>query len=241
MILPISVICCYNNEAVYQNSLVASIHKQNDTIELIGVDNTKHQYSSAAKALNAGAKQAQHDLFVFIHQDVFIEDPDFFSMLLQYHRQFPHHIVGVAGVNEKGEVLTNITQGNSYELAGLSTVKEPIKAETLDEVMIAIPKELFVQNPFDEKTCNHWHLYGVDLCLSLHLRGYDSLIVPLHLHHLSSGKLSTDYALTLYRVVRKYRKQYSRIQTTCSNTKTSFLRSSQYILGLIWDHGIKRH
>lgn len=235
----LSVICCYNSKDVYENALVASIQKQSLDIELIGLDNTHAIFPSAAHALNTGALQAHGKYLVFIHQDVEIEDPDFFKKLLKTLVEQPVAVYGVAGADSKGFVLTNITQGKKRESAGpiqLETVQE---VETLDEVLIALTKELFDQHRFDEKTCNHWHLYGVELCLRLKTFGVKSLVLPLSLHHLSSGKLSKDYALNLYKVIRKHHKNYAVINTTCSRTKTDFIRSTRYVLRMIWDHHIK--
>lgn len=235
----LSVICCYNSKDVYENALVASIQNQSIDIELIGLDNTQAVFPSAALALNTGALKAHGKYLVFIHQDVEIEDSDFFKKLLKLMVENPIGVYGVAGADSKGLVLTNITQGLMRESAGpiqLETVQE---VETLDEVLLALSKELFTQHRFDEITCNHWHLYGVELCLRLRTFGVKSLVLPLSLHHLSSGKLSKDYAWSLYKVIRKHHKNYPVIHTTCSNTKTDVIRSTRYVLRMIWDHHIK--
>lgn len=235
----ITVICCYNNDKTYQESLVRSINKQNGNIKLIGVDNTKNNFSSASKALNYGATLAESDLLVFVHQDVIIEDVNFFQQLLEYANNYPESLLGIAGVGEDGVIYTNLVQGHEKKAGGIA-INTILAAQSLDEVLVCIPKELFNRVLFDEKTCDHWHLYGVDLALSLKKMGYKSYVVPLTLHHLSTGKLSKDYAFSLYKVIRKHRKHIVKLETTCSSTKTDWLRSTRYILGLIWDHEIKR-
>ena len=54
-----SVICVYNNEEMLNEILLSSLKNQNFEYELILVDNTKKQFSSAAKALNFGACQGK--------------------------------------------------------------------------------------------------------------------------------------------------------------------------------------
>ncbi len=235
----ISVICCYNNKETYQNALVASIKLQNIAIELIGLNNTKDQYPSAASALNHGATLAQAEVLVFMHQDVVIDDPMFFSKLLDYYLRYPKSLMGIAGVGINGTIYTNITQGQEKLRAG-TPFKSLTEAQSLDELMICISSDVFKQTKFDELTCNHWHLYVVDLGYSLQRKGIKCYIVPLKLHHLSSGKLSKEYAFSLYKVINKHRKTLKRIETTCTSTKTGWMRSTQYILGLIWDHEIKK-
>lgn len=235
----ISVICCFNNKEMYQNALLESLYKQSFQVEIIGVDNTESQFSSAASALNYGASLAHSKYLVFIHQDVVIEDPLYFEKLYDYFDSYPHSLLGVAGVAEDGVIYTNLVQGHDRSPAGkvFQSVKE---GQSLDEVMIGIEANLFYQFKFDEKTCNHWHLYAVDLGYTLKEKGFKSYIIPLSFYHLSSGTLSKDYAFSLYKVIGKHRPFISRIETTCSSTKTDWIRSTKYILGLIWDHEFKR-
>lgn len=239
MIQSISVICVYNNLNTYKNSLVKSIQNQDVIIDLIGIDNTKNAFSSAAKALNYGAKQAKSDLLVFAHQDIVFEKKSFFTELLEYANTYPESLLGIAGVGFDSAIYTNLVQGKE-KVNGGTPFTSVMEAQSLDEVLVAYPRNLFERIKFDEKTCDHWHLYAVDLGLSLRRIGIKSYIIPLSLHHLSSGKLSKDYAYSLYKVIRKHKDHLKKIETTCSSTKTSFLRSTQYVLGLIWDHGIKK-
>ena len=66
----ISIICVYNKTDIYENVLKKSLQLQSLQAEIIAVDNTNQEYSSAAKALNYGASCASGKVFVFAHQDV---------------------------------------------------------------------------------------------------------------------------------------------------------------------------
>lgn len=41
-------------------------------------------------------------------------------------------------------------------------IDEPIPVQTLDELLLIIPRRVFEGHKFDESTCDGWHLYGVE-------------------------------------------------------------------------------
>lgn len=236
----LSVICVSNDPKKVQEMLVKSCESQHFEHELVILENQGNQYRSGAQALNAGARQASGDILMFVHQDVQFSDPKFFGTLVDYLEGFSEQtIVGVAGIKDRTGVITNITQGSDHRDAGDVKLVKPEEAQTLDEVLILLKRETFDSLTFDEKTCDDWHLYGVDLCLSAGEKGIKSFVVPVNMHHASSGRLSYGYVRSFARLLRKYRKTYPFIYTTCAVSKTSFPRSAQYILGLWWDHVVK--
>lgn len=233
----ISIICCSNNLTIYEGMLLKSLEKQKTDFEIILIDNTKGEYHSAASALNAGAKKAKGEYLAFMHQDISFSNPDFLDNLISYIKKF-NAVVGVAGIESTKGVVTNLRQGTDKKYGGEVQLDIPMKVQTLDEVLIACYKEVFNQIKFDEKTCDDWHLYGVDFCLSSQEKGIASYVIPDEIYHKSSGKISLGYALTFYKVLNKHRKSFDKIYTTCAVSSTKRLRSAQYILGLIWDHVI---
>ena len=52
----ISLVCCYNNLQQYKD-MQKSLENQTVEYELIGIDNRKGKYQSAAAALNVGGGQ----------------------------------------------------------------------------------------------------------------------------------------------------------------------------------------
>lgn len=235
----ISIICCANNLEVYRNMLLESLENQNEPYEVILIDNTFNKHKSAAEALNFGARQAKGDYLVFAHQDIQFNNLNFLRNIKSYINRL-NGIVGLAGIKDSQGVLTNLTQGEHYQNGGEHKIDSPVEVQTLDEVFIACRKEVYELIKFDEKICNDWHLYGVDFCLSAKKIGIQSFVVPEVIHHKSGGKISLGYVKTLYRLIEKHRKSYTKIYTTCSITSTSRLRSTQYIVGLIWDHVITK-
>ena len=233
----ISLICCTNNLKTYEEMLLKSLKMQNIEYEIVLIDNKDNKYKSASSALNAGARLSHGDYLVFAHQDITFNDPNFLRNIIKYIDELDG-IVGVAGsLNENG-VITNLRQGPHNDLGGVLTLSEPTKVQTLDEVLIACHKLIYDQIKFDEVTCDDWHLYGVDFCLSAAGEGIGSYVIPDEIYHKSSGQISMGYALTLRKVLKKHRKSYYKIFTTCSVSSTKRLRATQYVVGLIWDHVI---
>jgi hypothetical protein len=233
----ISVISCVSNLAVYEDMLKKSLEKQEADYELIFVDNTQNAFSSAAKALNYGARLAKGNILVFVHQDVSFEDPQFLQKI-QAALQADNICVGVAGIQDQHGVISNLRQGPDWKLGGDIQIRQAHPVQTLDEVLIALRKEVFMRQLFDEEVCDDWHLYGVDLSLSLAKLGVSSWVLPLDLYHKSSGKISKGYIRSLYKVARKQARTYERIFTTCTVVPTRGIRFIQYMIRLYYDHVI---
>lgn len=218
----ISIICCYNSEELFKEVLMNSIRTQDLLSEIIGVDNTKNSFTSAAEALNFGAEMANGDTLVFVHQDVIFEDHNILTSIHNYLEKFPRSIVGVAGAKQDGGVFTNITHGANRVSAGKNQITKETVVATLDECLIAIKKNVFMKYRFDSKTCDNWHLYGVDLCLTANKDNNSIIVLPLKIHHLSKGFLSNQYYDSLWKLIEKHRSNYQIISTTCTYIKTSF-------------------
>ena len=164
----ISVICCYNDQEVFDEMLKKSILNQTQEAEIIDIDNRKRNYKSAATALNYGASIAKGDYLIFAHQDIQLFDDRFLERVSKHFKEYGPSIIGIAGKEQQSkEVYSNITHGKDHVLAGKRTLNTPLAVSTLDEVLIALPKKLFLKYKFDENTCNNWHLYVVDLCLTM--------------------------------------------------------------------------
>lgn len=223
----ISIICCYNNQKVLNNMLLKSLQNQDADYELILVDNTNNRFKSAAEALNDGAKKSSGDFLMFVHQDVEIYDKYFLKKFIDeiYDEE---QIFGIAGVKDNSGVYTNIRHGKGKKYAGKNQITNKEKVQTLDEVLIFIRKSTFEKLFFDEKTCDDWHLYGVDLCLKASSLGIDSYVLPANIYHLSTGKISKGYRETLIKLARKHSSNHKKIITTCSIIETSNMGIIKY-------------
>ena len=220
----ISVICVYNNKAVLCNCLLKGLDRQSADYELILLDNTGNNYRSAAEALNKGGRDAKGDYLMFAHQDVQLFSKDWLENVESRLRLLPNlGIAGVAGNLEmiKG-LVSNLKHGEPPRLAGNIEIERPEKVQTLDECLILIPRAVFFLQKFDEETCDDWHLYAVDYCLSIKKLGYDVYVIPDYVYHLSHGNLSKGYYRTLKKVIAKHKDAYPIIYASVGVWNTAY-------------------
>ncbi len=221
----ISVICVYNNRTILENYLLKGMKEQAADHELILLDNTSRSFKSAAEALNKGGRDAKGDYLMFVHQDVRLPPGDWLKAVESRLTLLPNlGIAGVAGSRGTNRyVVTNMKHGDPPRLAGNVQIDEPDKVQTLDECLILIPRSVFCELEFDEKTCDDWHLYAVDYSLSVRKLGYDVYVIPDFVYHRSSGySLSWGYYRVLRKVIKKHQNAYPIIYTTSGNWATSY-------------------
>lgn len=221
----ISIVCTCNNRTVLDNYLLKGLKKQSENYELIVIEDSKTDFKSAAQALNHGGEMASGEYIIFAHQDVFMESEAWLSDLENQLRDIRN--LGAAGIagksSESPEVVTNVKHGDNPHFAGKKQIDRPVKVQTLDECLIIVPKKVFNERKFDEKTCDGWHLYGVDYCLMLDEMDLDVYVLPLPIIHKSSGDpFADEYYRILGKLFKKYKNRYSTIHTTVSNWNTRY-------------------
>jgi len=248
----ISVICVYNNEQTFQACLLKSLSEQKTDCEIIAIDNTKSRFNSAAEALNWGGARAVGDYLIFAHQDIDLCSDSWFEGTEELLDSLPDlGIAGVAGISERGWPPTErgrntihhrtqewhrnvITHGPQRERWG-TPIQEPEAVQTLDECLVIIPKSIFKMMQFDEVTCDSWHLYAVDYCLSVKERGFGVYAIPRCVYHQSKGYQETsalsaiaslalpeEYYRTLGRVLKKHKDNYQWIHTSFESWNTTY-------------------
>jgi GT2 family glycosyltransferase len=227
----ISVICVSNNERILRENLLASLSKQSVQYELIDVENLDGKYRSAAKALNSGAEKAKGKHLMFVHQDVVLKSDDFLERAEEFMDSIPN--IGVGGVagrmDERGD-FTNLTQGSPPKQAGHIRIDKPERVQTVDECLFIIPKTVFGRLKLDEEVCSDWHLYSVDYSLSAANLGLETYVLPLDVHHASSGaSMSRMYYRTLSKVARKHRDKFPWIHTTVGSWRSRIPISLQVL------------
>lgn len=199
---------------------------------MIAIDNREGKYKSAASALNYGASVAKGDYLVFAHQDIEIFDDRFLETICKHFQEYGPSIIGVAGKDQRRKIVySNLTHGEERVLAGKKTLNCPMVVSTLDEVLIALPKELFLKYKFDEITCNGWHLYAVDLCLTMGKDQIQSWVIPCDAYHKSVGAIDRKFVETVGRLVAKHRNDYKRILSTCLDLGTDPISYRFYCAG----------
>lgn len=238
----ISIVCVYNDGEILKNYLLKSLENQTVEFEFIKIDNTKNAFKSAAEVLNYGAKKANGKYIMFVHQDVDLSSRTWIECAEKTLDSIDNlGIAGVAGMSEEGR--TNKDRGknvirsmdNTWGLG--NPIQKPEPVQTLDECLAIIPKKVFDKFRFDEKTCNDWHLYIVDYCLSMKKAGLGVYVIPMYIHHKSIGFSSAKYLKdflpfyplpkryyeTLGKVCKKHRLHFNKIYTTCGTWNTSYL------------------
>lgn len=224
----ISVVVVYNDLAQFDRLLRPSLARQSATHEVLALDNRERRFASAAAALNEGARRASGDYILFVHQDVRFESTSWLADAEQLLRTLPDlGIAGVSGARPSSdatgrEVVTRATYDEPPRPAG-TAIDEPVRVETVDECAFFVPRELAIRLPFDERTCDGWHLYAVDYALSAASLGRSAWALPLPLYHRSPGSLIrfmgfATFERAYFRAVRRVMRKHpdrAFLHTTC--------------------------
>lgn len=219
----ISIVCVYNNRKDLEDCLLRSTQIQTSPPELILLDNTRREYSSAAEAFNIGGERASGKYIMFAHQDVDLISK---SQLEDVEKMLDGvSDLGIAGVAGKGStpgIVSNSTHGTPPEPMGHLQLDHPTRVQTLDECLTIVPRGVFAKLRFDSKVCSGWHLYAVEYCLGLARCGLSCYVMPSRIHHKSKGRIDKEYYEALRRLFEKYRYDVKWINTTNGNWSLSY-------------------
>jgi GT2 family glycosyltransferase len=235
-----SIIIVYNSVNIQASLTLNSLRRQTEEYELILLENIGNRnFKSAAAALNAGASSATGDFLMFVHQDVDFLDEQFLEKTRAMLEQIDDlGIAGVAGMSENGidhhdRQRNLIYQGVPRRTWG-NMIQKIERVQTLDECLLVIPRSVFKKTQFDEVTCDNWHLYGVDYCLTIAGDGLAAYVLPMFIYHQSAGdsakvrnnffrgSLSPSYFKSFEAVRRKHRNHIDNIHTTCASFSTNY-------------------
>ena len=211
----ISVVCVVNDRPVFESNLLASLKQQDTEYELVKVENDRGQFSSIPKALNQGGLKAHGEYVMFAHQDVSLVKESWLRRAEAACKPFGKGVFGVASVSSNGDYLGFIIDRGEFWGAPL---KEPIETFTLDECLMILPRDIFLENKFDESF--RFHSYGADLTLRLKKQGLGVYVIPCPIYHnsatipiLEAGSLEADDAL-LY---KKHSAAFPNLRKTTGN------------------------
>jgi len=231
----ISIVCACKNAAILNDWLLKSLKAQTIEYEMITIDSARQGFQSAAQALNFGGNQAKGKYIMFVHQDVNLLSNTWLKDAEEMLDTIPNlGIAGVVGSVEEGDSVLErmrnvIAHGDDREQIG-NPISSPERVQTLDEMLLIVPREVFLEYQFDETTCSNWHLYGVDYCLTMLTVGKGVYVIPLFVIHKSKGALTdkpfhklsfifnfglnSDFFQTLEKVLKKHKTKFAWIYTT---------------------------
>lgn len=173
---PISFICVKFSKE-FEHNIIKSDCVQDDMNEFIVIDNTKNIfYINLGQAINAGIKQAKHDLLVIVHEDVVLL-PGWQNMFEQslnaLETKDPEWLVaGVVGWNTKGRMKGHLSDPHSYRNSMLG--KPFAEIIRIDEQVLILRKS---KNLFLDPELPSIHHIGRDLPLEANKRGYKSYVL----------------------------------------------------------------
>ena len=135
-------------------------------------------------------------------QDTLLNNPGVLQKFLSYLEGLGHDdILGVAGVRfespEISEVITDIKHTHPYDGSLITVGKVPViggimECDTVDECFFGGYTQHFRDYPFDEETCDNWHLYAAEACIRTKARAHAKVwVCGADILHRSSGNINS--------------------------------------------------
>ena len=223
----VSVVIIWTNEMQKEEAL-RWIKEQTiyNEIEVVLIDNRQNKmYKSAAAALNNGAQSSQGQVLIFIHQDIYLWEKDIIERYYKYLKSNPTTIAGVAGANNGGTVFTDIYETEKCIHRGAWANGKIMAVDSVDECMFGMQRALWEKLKFDEKCCNDWHCYALEICLHNRCCGGRCCVLPAKICHDSLGNSNQiGFVHTIGNIVRKYKDTpIDKVQSCCIGIKCSML------------------
>lgn len=175
-------------------------------------------YTSAAAAYNVAIDQAENDLLIFVHQDVYL--PRGWLATLQRTLDLLSNVdpnwgvLGVWGVADSSDEGTGFLYCTANGRLG-SAFEGVREVSSLDEVLLIMRKSSKLR--FDDQLPGY-HMYGTDICLEARRNGMKSYVIPALCIHNTNG-----YGMLPLQFWRSYfymrKKWWSELPITTSCTK----------------------
>jgi hypothetical protein len=158
-----------------------------------------------------GGPRARGDYIMFAHQDMWLGLDTFLRDAEGYLSALPDlGVGGVAGMSEKGRsweerVKFSIDTFGETCWQAIGPVATAAEVQTLDECLLLVPRRVFLELTFDERTFDGWDCYGADYCLCARQAGLKAYVLPLPCSH-SHTRRGAQY-LWEYKNLLKYQKR----------------------------------
>ena len=199
---PITLVACVNDDDQLESNLLRSPCLDPGTPhELILMRGER----SAADGFNTALEKAQHDLVVFVQQDIYLPR-GWDSRLVQQVQAAEDRFgpIGVAGVfgysfgpDGKADLGQVLDRYMLYDMPG----PLPAQADGLDEIVLAVRRD----TPLRFDPTLGFHLYGADLCLAARHQGLPVAVLDAPcLHNSLFAYLSADFHTARERLLAKW-------------------------------------
>lgn len=181
---PTSIVCVYNDPQVLETCLARSIRdglESAPNTEFIPVDNRGNPFTSAGAALNHGARQAQNEVVVFVHQDVVLHSLvalEEAAAIVAADRRIG--IAGAVGIDAHQEIIGRI-RDRVVMIGEIADV--PRDVDSLDEVLLLVRRDRVLDEPLSEDPLLAWHAYGVEYCVRSRDAGLRAVALDVPLTH----------------------------------------------------------
>ena len=199
--VPITFVACVNDDAQLGANLARSPCLRGDSRHELLVF---RGCANAAEGLNAGIEQAQNELVVLVHQDVYLPEGWPARMVAQWRLAEegggPVGIAGVFGVLDRRVPFDAIGRVVHRDRL-LSHRALPADVDGLDELLMVVPRG----TPLRVDGDLGWHLYGTDLALQARQKGLRVVVVDAPCHHNSlTGRVPWKYRESERVLARKW-------------------------------------
>ena len=239
----VTVVCCWTNESMY-GDFVNTLKSQDTPCEIISIDNRGNKgFTSCAAAYNSVIDEIKTEYVIYSHQDILLNAPDVLSKFLSHLERLGHDdILGVAGVRFESPKLSGIISdiknphpylGNLI-LAGGKNGKRVeggiMECDTLDECFFGGYTRHFRKYPFDEVTCDNWHLYAAEACMNAKVNAHAKIwVCSPDIIHRSVGNINSVFVDDFCKLCRKYASDFPFIRTTCESLFTDEKGLKKYV------------
>jgi len=197
---PLTIVACVNDEDQLRANLLHSPCLRGDRHQVL----LFRGCTSAAAGLNAGIAQAEHELVVLVHQDVYLPKDWPARLFGQWRtaalRPGTIGIAGVFGVLDRRVPFDSV--GHVVHGDRLLTHRTlPSDVDGLDELLMVVPRD--TQLRVDASL--GWHLYGTDLALQAQQRGQRVVVLDALCQHNAKGRIPANYRDSERVFARKWR------------------------------------
>ena len=227
--MKVLVACCANDIKMMEEMLLPSLEMQNAEIDKLIIDNSKGKYKSAAEAYNKEIKNKECDIIIFAHQDFGFKSSNSIEKIISIFEDNEKILLGLAGMDLDGVVYSNLKYKNEEFITNNRVNTKLKKVVSLDECFFAIRKNDFDKFQFNEKVCDDWHLYVVELCYRMSIEdGYTVYVYNEGGYHKKNKPLKREINYSFIRGMNKlciaYKNKVKCIYAPCYIVNTSFLQ-----------------